>query len=106
MKPTRLEVQFLSFDGCPLADVTRQVLEQALSECGMDQSDYVDVDVMNIATPEDLRAWGSPSILINSKDFTGDPPGNAASCRLYDGPDGAPKLAHVIAAIGSEMKRQ
>ena len=103
MKPIGPEVQFLSFDGCPLAGVSRTVLEQALKECGMNQADYANVDVMDDATPENLRASGSPSILINGKDFTGNPQGNANNCRLYNGPGGAPQLALVIAAIDFEL---
>ena len=64
-----LIVQFLSFPGCPLESRARAELEKALAECGLDR--YDNVDVMAEQTADDLKAWGSPTILVNGKDVTG-----------------------------------
>ena len=43
---------------------------------------------MDESTPEDFHRYGSPTVLIDGKDVTGDGPGNAMACRA----DGAPSV--------------
>lgn len=82
-----MKVQLLSFPGCPNADAARDALRRALVAAGLPPH-FEDVDVTAAGTPERLRSWGSPTILVDGCDVAGaDPTG--PSCRLYDGaPEG------------------
>ena len=91
---TCMNIQFLAFSGCPLADPARDNLKSALSSCGL--SSYEDIDILDPASPEDLRGWGSPTILVNGADVTGQPKGNSVSCRVYNTPGGVPDVQCII----------
>jgi len=92
-------IQFLAFDGCPLADAARSVLECALQRCGLDIDHYEAINILDPSTPTDLASWGSPSILVNGRDVTGQVPGDGVGCRLYDTPDQVPTLETIATAI-------
>lgn len=92
-----IRVQFLAFDGCPLARAARANLEKALTECEM--SGYEDIDILDPNTPDDLPGWGSPTILVNGADVTGQPKGDSVSCRVYPGPNRVPGSADIVATI-------
>ena len=94
-----VRVQFLAFDGCPLADAARANLEKALADCGM--SGYEEIDILDPATPADLPGWGSPTILVNGVDVSGQPKGDSVSCRIYPGPDRVPDPASIVTSIKS-----
>jgi len=81
-------IQLLVFDGCPLADAARSSLQTALESLGL--SEFEEIDLLDPATPEQLRGWGSPTILIGEEDLTGNEKGNAVGCRVYDGQTGVP----------------
>jgi hypothetical protein len=97
-KPTPL-IQFLSFDGCPLAGAAQAALERALQICGMDSSQYEPVDVLDPATPSSLTSWGSPTILVNGRDVTGHARGDGVGCRIYDTADKVPAAATIATEI-------
>lgn len=92
-----MDVQFLAFSGCPLADPTRENLRKALADCGI--SDFEEVDILDPTSPEDLRGWGSPTILVNGLDVTGQPKGNSVSCRVYPFPGGVPDVQSIVAGL-------
>ena len=94
---SEIGVQFLAFDGCPLADAARANLEKALADCGM--SGYEEINILDPGTPDDLPAWGSPTILVNGVDVAGQPKGNSVSCRVYPGPDRVPDPASIVTSI-------
>ncbi len=94
-----IQVQFLAFDGCPLAAPARANLEKALADCGM--SGYEDINILDPGTPDDLPGWGSPTILVNGVDVTGQPKGDSVSCRVYPGPDRVPDPASIVTSIES-----
>lgn len=80
-----MKVQLLSFPGCPNVETTRQALRRALIASGL-PPEFEEVDVTSSATPESLKAWGSPTILVDGRDVVGSEP--TGSCwRLY-GPRG------------------
>lgn len=89
-------IQFLAFEGCPLADAAREALEQALRTVGLQ---YDEVDLLDPKTPDDLRGWGSPTILINGRDVTGAPKGNSIGCRVYRGPGKVPDAKTIVDRI-------
>lgn len=80
-------VRLLVFAGCPLAAAARQALEQALGE----------IDLLAPETAEELRGWGSPTILIDGEDVAGQPKGNEIGCRVYPGPTKVPSVATIVA---------
>lgn len=92
-------IQFLSFDGCPLAAAAQAALEQALQACGRSAGHYELIDVLDPATPESLARWGSPTILVNGEDVSGQAKGDGVSCRIYDTSDQVPTAETIIAAI-------
>ncbi len=89
-----MTVQLLVFEGCPLADPARKNLKQALAACDMDE--FEEIDILDSASPEDLRGWGSPTILVNGLDVSGSPKGDSVSCRVYSTPDGVPEVQTII----------
>lgn len=93
------QIQFLSFEGCPLASAAKTALELALDTCGMDRGGYEFIDVLDPETPANLAIWGSPTILVNGKDVTGNSGGDGVACRIYDTPDQVPTAEAIIAAI-------
>ena len=76
-----IRVQFLAFDGCPLAEAARKELDAAVSEAGL--AGYEEIDILDPETPENLRGWGSPTILVNGADVTGNTKGEGVGCRIY-----------------------
>lgn len=87
-------VQFLSFPGCPLESKARTELEKALAECGLDR--YENINVMAEQTAEELKSWGSPTILVDGKDVTGHEGGDGVGCRVYGGELGVPDAQSII----------
>jgi len=87
-------IQFLTFAGCPLADAARSELKVALRACGVE--DYEEIDILDPSAPDDLRGWGSPTILINGVDVAGQRKGDDASCRIYAGERGVLTSAEII----------
>ena len=98
----RPKVQFLSFAGCPLERQARTELEKALAECGLDR--YENVDIMAEQTVEELKSWGSPTILVNGKDVTGHQGGDGVGCRVYGGDLGVRGEKDMVDGVGRRKK--
>ena len=90
-------IQLLTFAGCPLAAAARTELESALTDLGIDG--YEEIDLNALDTPDQLRGWGSPTILIDGIEATGQPKGDQLSCRVYATPEKVPNHAAIVAAI-------
>jgi mercuric ion transport protein len=90
-------IQLLVFEGCPLADAARRSLESALAQ--IDAAEYEEIDLLAPDTPEDLRRWGSPTILVDGKDVAGAPQGQGIGCRVYASPEGVPSPESIAASI-------
>jgi mercuric ion transport protein len=91
-----MKIQLLHFEGCPNVDAARAALRDALAAEKLDVA-VEEIDVQRADAPEWARGWGSPTILIDGKDVTGQERSNAASCRLYAG--GAPSVESIRARI-------
>jgi hypothetical protein len=92
-----LHVQLLTFEGCPLADAAKIELEAALAECGIEG--YEAIDILDPKTPETLRGWGSPTILVNGIDIAGQPKRDGIGCRMYPGKARVPDRAEIVSSI-------
>lgn len=92
-----IRVQFLAFDGCPLAEAAREALDEAIAESGV--AGYEEIDILDPDTPEDLRGWGSPTILVNGADVTGNAKGEGAGCRIYTTESRVPEAELIVERI-------
>jgi hypothetical protein len=88
-------VQLVSFPGCPNVENARRALYAAFSVLGREPL-FEEVDTSDPNTPAELRAWGSPTILINGADVSGGTP-SGRSCRLY--PGGTPSVESIVAVL-------
>jgi copper chaperone CopZ len=91
-----MKIQLLHFEGCPNVDAARTALRSALTAERLDVPiDEIDVEHQN--APEWARGWGSPTILIDGKDVSGQERSSASACRLYAG--GAPSVDTIRARL-------
>ena len=93
MKTPRIELVY--FDGCPNASQARDNLREAVgaSSQGLTWSEW---NLMDESTPAGFRRFGSPTVLVNGEDVTGESVGTAAmACRV----DGVPSVATITARI-------
>lgn len=96
-----MNVQFLAFTGCPLAEPAKENLKQALADCEINS--FEEIDILDPSSPADLRDWGSPTILINGEDVTGASKGNSVCCRVYKTPDGVPDIQSIIDCLRGQL---
>ena len=95
MKLPQLELVY--FDGCPNASQARDNLREAIEESGPALT-WSEWDLMEESTPADYRRFGSPTVLVDGEDVTGENVGTEAmACRA----DGAPSVATITARISS-----
>jgi hypothetical protein len=97
-------IQLLYVPECPNVGAARSALERALKSYP-DAPPVTEVDVTDPGTPAHLRAWGSPTILVDGVDVAGeDAPegeGIAPCCRVYRNGEsrGAPLLIQIMFAL-------
>jgi hypothetical protein len=95
-----ISVSFLYFEGCPLAPRARDNLFNALMRVSL--GIQVEVEYVNLTardTPEHLKCWGSPTILINDLEVTGGKRGAASSCRIYNRDGRVPTADEIVGSI-------
>lgn len=85
-----MRVQLLTFPGCPNAEAAREVLQRVLTASRIDAR-IEEVDTTAPDAPDELRGWGSPTILVNGADAGGLDVPTGTSCRLYRDEDGRPR---------------
>jgi hypothetical protein len=89
MKERRIELVY--FDGCPNADRARANLEAALGA-----GSWREWNLSSGDTPERFRRHGSPTVLVDGRDVTGEGEANAAmACRA----DGVPSVELIREAL-------
>jgi mercuric ion transport protein len=94
----------LVFDSdCPHIEPSRQHLRAAFASLGI-PGDWNEWDRADPATPDGLRGFGSPTILVNGEDVAGEQPGPAVPCcRLYsvegERASGVPSLDMIVLAL-------
>lgn len=108
MRRIRLEefmtVQLLVFEGCPLAEPARNNLNEALAVC--DINEFEEIDILDLASPEELRGWGSSTISVNGLDVSGPPKRDSASCRIYAADAGVPEVQTIVNELrNNELRR-
>lgn len=87
---------------CPHVRAARELLVLAFQRTGISAS-WSEWDTAQADTPEHLRGFGSPSILIDGRDVEGRVAGDGPACRLYPSPGaglaGVPDLDQVVRAL-------
>ena len=88
-----MNVQLLTFPGCPNAERARVALREAVAEEHV-RGDIEEIDVSRDDAPPWSKGWGSPTILIDGADVAGEARASGeASCRLYK--DGSPSVEQI-----------
>ena len=96
-------IQFLYFEGCPLAPRARDNLVRAIrSLLSPSAVSFEEIDLMSGKTSVEFKRWGSPTILLNGRDITGAPPGDSCTCRIYASTGGVPTTREIVSAIGKD----
>lgn len=91
------QIELVYFDGCPNASQARDNLREAVEASGQSLA-WSEWDLMAASTAAHYRRFGSPTILVNGEDVTGENIGTEAmACRA----DGAPSVATITARISS-----
>ena len=99
-----MRIEILTFPGCPNADVTHELVRQAVELESVDAT----IEIINVETPdlaEDLRFLGSPSVRVDREDVelaANDRKAYGLMCRTYpNGSEclGRPPLEMIRAAI-------
>lgn len=85
-------VELIYFEGCPNVDAAREHLARALEAEGLSAA-WTEWDVDDAETPEEKRAFGSPTVLVDGVDVTGaSEPVAFQACRA----DGAPEVKEIV----------
>jgi hypothetical protein len=89
---------------CPNVDDTRARIRAALHAAGL-REHWKEWDCADPAAPTHVRAWGSPTVLVDGRDVAGMLPAQAATCRLYINGQGrnqgVPPTEMIVAALTS-----
>ncbi len=89
---------------CPNVEAARKQLSEAFSELGMSPQ-WEEWDRNAEESPPDVRRYGSPTVLVDRRDVSGD--GSEADwncCRVYTGPDGGMRGVPSVEAIRSALE--
>ena len=98
-----MRIQLLSHPGCPNASVAHGRLLEALAIAGVAAA-IDEVDTTSEATPEGLRGWGSPTVLIDGDDVAGEKPTGGVSCRRYRSAGGLPSVAPSVVLLVAALR--
>jgi len=95
-----MKIELVYFEGCPNANAARNNLRKACGELGI-KDDWKEWDQNGDEIPAHVKAFGSPSILVNGKDVAGGAADYCGekSCRLYGGSQNAPAVETIKAAL-------
>lgn len=96
-----MKIELIYSADCPNVDAAQAALRRSLKAEDLLAS-FDEVDVAAPGTPEHLRGWGSPTILINGVDVGGETVPTGPCCRLYDdgaARRGAPSDAMIVEAL-------
>ncbi len=88
---------------CPNVDAARAALRCAWAEIGVAPA-WKEWDLNDRDSPDYVRGYGSPTILVNGQDVAGaEPHARADCCRLYTSDEGGlrgvPPVKQIIAAM-------
>ena len=99
-----MTIQLLTFPGCPHAHDARQALEQAIARNRLAER-IEEVDTTSPGTPQALRGWSSPTILVDGRDVGGEIAPSGGGCRLYRHEDGELRGAPEESVLDAALRR-
>ncbi len=100
-----LKVELIYDRDCPNVAEAREQLRLALAEVGLPPQ-WQEWDRASLESPAYVRAYGSPSILVNSQDVADvSPSSNANCCRIYSDQTGRLKGVPSSTAIALAMRQ-
>jgi protein-disulfide isomerase len=101
MKLKVINIEIQHFHGCPNSPILIERVREAIMD--FDNINYKEVLVDSNEKAEDLKFRGSPTLLINGKDFENEPePDNPAlACRYY--PNGLPTVEEIKIKISEKL---
>ena len=93
-------VELICYEGCPNLSLARANLRAALVAAGREVT-WMHWDLLATWTPEHLRRYGSPTVLVDGRDVMGEDAGGAAmACRV----DGAPSVAAILEKLEGQAE--
>lgn len=94
---SKIKVELQHFIGCPNSPILIERVKEAIKD--LDNLDYDEIIVDSSDKAEELKFRGSPTLLINGKDFENqpEPVKPALACRYY--PNGLPTVDQIKTRI-------
>ncbi len=80
-----MQIDLVYFEGCPHAAAARERLREALTSLGSSAL-WNEWDTGEAGTPERVRGFSSPTVLVNGLDVEGKAPTTGAGCAVGGGP--------------------
>ena len=77
-------IELVYFDGCPNVDAARENLAEVLGTLGLGH-DWREWDLEDEDTPDRVRRYGSPTVLVNGADVGGGAEGPVGLACRADG---------------------
>lgn len=103
-----LKIEFIYDSDCPNVPDTRENLKKACTRVGIAPK-WTEWERSCVDTPEHVRQFGSPAILVNGRDIADLPANSAAACRIYQNatglPTGVPPVELIAASLRSGCER-
>ena len=97
------DVEIVYDRDCPNLEETRKAVRQALTSLGISPT-WREWESSSPDTPEHLRGYGSPTVLVDGKDVAGSPAPAGRCCRLYEEDtgelSGVPPVSRIVDALG------
>lgn len=82
------------FEGCPHVAEARSELSRALRLCGLPPT-WREWDTTSPDTPDHLKGYGSPTVLVDGLDVSGESSGSGTGCTVA----GAPRAETILARL-------
>ena len=99
-----MQVELIYEKTCPNVDAARAHLLMAFGKAGITPR-WQEWEVSNPEAPAHIHGYGSPTILVNGQDASGDPvTGNDYCCRVYlheEDNKGVPAVTDIVQALKS-----
>lgn len=89
---------------CPNTESARANLLGAFVKAGMTPS-WLEHRIGDPGTPQRVRGYGSPTILVDGRDVDGLERTGEACCRIYAGGSGAPSVELITTALAASGAR-
>lgn len=102
------DVELIYDRDCPNVEAARERLRSALMQAGF-EAQWQEWERSDPQSPDYVKRYGSPTILVAGKDAGGASPGDGKSCRVYaDGSgrfSGVPSPEAIVSALFKTKKR-